>query len=329
MLLSVIVPVYNGETYLSECLVSLADQGMSEQDYEVLIVNDGSTDGTEAVIDSFCCSNPVFKKINKENGGVSSARNLGIAKAAGEYLTFVDADDAIAPLTYAVVMNYVLENQLDGFYFEKSGNRNRVCTVSDARLRESTVLCDSYGPCGSQGVIFKKSILDDKGILFNEGMTNNEDLLFSFYYTNSTSRVGRSKLPLYFYRQNDTSVTSTLFQNRGTYGNEKTREYRCYVSMLIFLSKLREYREAHPDNALCRYMISAIMQNLLWIGMRCCYKPSIVLADLKECGLLLCDIQLKKSKNAKEALKNYLRYVLRYPLIYRLVCFVYRVSHKK
>ncbi len=74
MTLSIIVPVYNGERYLQDCLVSLTRQGMDCKDYEVIVVNDGSTDGTEKIIDDFCKENSNFKKINKNNGGVSQFR---------------------------------------------------------------------------------------------------------------------------------------------------------------------------------------------------------------------------------------------------------------
>lgn len=81
--LSVIVPVYNCEKYLSECLDSLARQEFKKDKHEVIIVNDGSIDGTESIIDEYCTKYEYMYKLNKSNGGVSSARNAGIQAVRG------------------------------------------------------------------------------------------------------------------------------------------------------------------------------------------------------------------------------------------------------
>ncbi len=91
---SIIVPVYNTEEYLERCLDSILNQ--TYDDYEVIIVNDGSTDNSKNIISEYVNKNPKkFIQINKKNGGLSSARNKGVTKARGEYLLFVDSDDTI------------------------------------------------------------------------------------------------------------------------------------------------------------------------------------------------------------------------------------------
>lgn len=90
---SLIVPVYNTEKYLEKCLNSIINQTFD--DYEVIVVNDGSTDNSEKIIDDFCNKYTNIKKLNKENGGLSDARNKGISVAEGEYLLFIDSDDYI------------------------------------------------------------------------------------------------------------------------------------------------------------------------------------------------------------------------------------------
>lgn len=94
---SVIVPAYNVESYLSETLKSLAEQTL--EDFEVIIVNDGSTDGTADIINYFCEQYPYMRSIYQDNSGVSAARNKGIASAEGEYIAFLDGDDLFAPDT--------------------------------------------------------------------------------------------------------------------------------------------------------------------------------------------------------------------------------------
>ena len=92
-MISVIVPVYNTKQYLERCVKSLQAQTFSE--LEILLVDDGSTDGSGELCDKFAAEDPRVKVFHKENGGSSSARNLGILKAAGEYLGFVDSDDYV------------------------------------------------------------------------------------------------------------------------------------------------------------------------------------------------------------------------------------------
>lgn len=97
-LISIIIPIYNIEEYLPRCVHSVMAQTYSH--LEILLVDDGSTDGTAALCDALAAEDSRIRVFHKENGGSSSARNLGIAQAKGEYLGFVDSDDYIAPDMY-------------------------------------------------------------------------------------------------------------------------------------------------------------------------------------------------------------------------------------
>src|SRR5690242_6114774 len=96
--LSVVVPIYNVEGFLDECLGSLAAQTFS--DLEVVMVNDGSTDGSAAIAEAFAARDERFRLITQPNGGLSAARNTGIDAATGEFLAFVDSDDVLPPDAY-------------------------------------------------------------------------------------------------------------------------------------------------------------------------------------------------------------------------------------
>lgn len=93
MKVSVIVPVYNVEKYLRKCLDSLVNQTL--KDIEIILVNDGSTDSSQSIIDEYQKKYPMIKALKKENGGMSSARNMGLDYATGEYIAFVDSDDYV------------------------------------------------------------------------------------------------------------------------------------------------------------------------------------------------------------------------------------------
>lgn len=107
--ISVVIPVYNVERYLRRCLDSVMQQTFS--DWEAVCVNDGSSDGSRAILQEFADRDSRFRIIDKENGGVSDARNVGVANALGEYVIFLDSDDLIHPQTMEI--SYAL-SQRDG-----------------------------------------------------------------------------------------------------------------------------------------------------------------------------------------------------------------------
>ena len=107
-MISVIVPVYNVETYLEECLDSIQNQTYT--DLEVILVNDGSTDGSKAICERYCKENRHFHLLNQENQGLSAARNTGVAASRGEFIVFVDSDDMILANYLETLMHYMRED---------------------------------------------------------------------------------------------------------------------------------------------------------------------------------------------------------------------------
>ena len=100
--ISTIIPVYNTARYLRRCLDSIANQ--TYRDWEALCVDDGSTDGSPAILREYASRDSRFRIISKPNGGLSDARNAGLAAAAGEYINFVDSDDLIHPQTFEIAL---------------------------------------------------------------------------------------------------------------------------------------------------------------------------------------------------------------------------------
>ena len=110
-LISVIVPIYNVEDYLRQCLDSILEQTLSH--FEVILVNDGSPDSSGDICREYVEKDSRFHYFEKENGGLSDARNYGIEKARGEYLTFIDSDDFIDPLHLEYLYNTLMNNEAD------------------------------------------------------------------------------------------------------------------------------------------------------------------------------------------------------------------------
>lgn len=118
MLISFIVPVYNVEKYLDTCITSIVDQ--KYKDYEIILVDDGSTDSSPKICDRYEHQHSFIKTIHKENGGLSDARNYGIKAAKGEYILFVDSDDYIAPDAVENIVNTLKseKNDIDVMFLE-------------------------------------------------------------------------------------------------------------------------------------------------------------------------------------------------------------------
>lgn len=113
MLLSVIVPTYNVQDYLQNCLNSLLDQDLSKDLYEILVINDGSTDNSPKIASDFESNYSNVKLINQRNQGLSAARNTGIDHAIGKYIYFIDSDDYVSKNSFGLIMDTLEKNELD------------------------------------------------------------------------------------------------------------------------------------------------------------------------------------------------------------------------
>ena len=116
--LTVVVPCYNVENYLCRCLDSLVHQDIPESDYEVIAVDDGSTDSTSEICDRYAKDYPQVKVVHQANAGVSAARNNGMSIAQGKYLFFVDGDDFVAENCFKVLLHIAETNALDVVMFD-------------------------------------------------------------------------------------------------------------------------------------------------------------------------------------------------------------------
>ena len=116
--LSYVVPVYNVEAYVRSCLESLYAQGLSEDEFEVVCVNDGSTDTSLQILEDFQKDHNNMTIRTIPNGGSSNARNTGVGIARGEYIFFIDSDDYIAENTVKPLLELAMEKQIDMLYFD-------------------------------------------------------------------------------------------------------------------------------------------------------------------------------------------------------------------
>lgn len=214
-LISVIVPVYRVEEYLPQCIESLLAQ--TYRNLEIILVEDGSPDGSGAICDSYAAKDSRVRVIHKKNGGVSSARNAGLAAVTGELIAFVDGDDFVTPdiyermygcmeadaqldVVYCACTRYPFQKQLLHMDFFPTG------TVLTGREMAEKILIDQVTSHMWLG-LYKRFCWE--GIVFPEGRTY-EDVAMTYRAFRSVRHVCFLKEPLYYYRVNDTSITQTV-----------------------------------------------------------------------------------------------------------------------
>lgn len=214
-LISVIVPVYNNEKYIRVCIDSILRQRYGN--IEIIIVNDGSTDGTAGIIDEYRDLDARVRTVHKSNGGVSSARNRGLEVARGEYVTFVDSDDFIDPGTYSEAVEVIeLEGgDLDFVTFlmrvvNEAGIELSAPRVSGSVVRmhsNEAIVSDYLGSSdlSACNYVFKTDVVS--GFSFDEGMRVNEDALFVFKVILAAERGARISKVFYNYLRNRESAT--------------------------------------------------------------------------------------------------------------------------
>lgn len=226
--LSVIVPVYNTEKYLRKAIDSLLNQ--TYKDIEVLLINDGSTDNSGAICDEYSLKDNRVRVFHKQNEGQGKARNLGVEKAQGEYITFLDSDDFIDPITYEKIIASTKEYDLDINRFRYAQfieeavvkiNNTYIQPVvyQDKKEIRQAALCLFSAPVNGIDkdlnfggsaccAIYKRSLLIDNNIKFpSNSKYVCEDFLFNFYCLQYAKSVGTSETVFYHYRVNPISTT--------------------------------------------------------------------------------------------------------------------------
>lgn len=260
---SVIIPVYNAEGTLRRCLDSLVRQQFS--DYELLIINDGSTDGSDAICREYANTYSCVRYFAKENGGVSSARNLGLEQAEGEYILFVDSDDYVSQDYFALISHTLESNAVDLLMF---GYRNfgGVSTEWDtgefyedaetgiAKQISSVMQQYLFSSLLSKG--FKRQIIEQHNIRFANDLAIGEDQTFIFTFAMHIRSIG--------------SIGNHLYNVDVSDGNSLSRKARPYLTQQLMEVNRRMYaayriKEYSPEAA--RYYEVA----LSWMTYRSAY----------------------------------------------------------
>lgn len=252
-LLSVVIPVYNNREYLRQCVESILRQ--QYKDLEILLIDDGSWDGSELLCDELSLIDQRIRVIHKSNGGAVSARKCGCQEASAEYITFVDSDDWINEDMYAYLMHELIENQVDiitsGFLYTNGESCDGVTEGVYFRPElEKTIFSSmiynvqehTSGIIGSVcNKIFRKELIQNSLEGMDESVKQWEDIAYLYLTCYHASSIQVTHHCFYHYRENKKSVTKRydpLYFEKTEYSFSVIKKYFRQNQANILLNQL-------------------------------------------------------------------------------------------
>lgn len=261
---SIIVPVYNASSTLYRCIDSILAQNFS--DFELLLINDGSKDNSGVICDEYVAKDPRVRVIHKENGGVSSARNLGLDNAKGEWIAFVDSDDWVAVDYIKNLYSHTTDNidlvvsfptyiYNDGSSKIPKYKEKRVCEHNFEKIFVEHSMHQNTSPWSK---LFRKKLIEENKIRFCEEMHIGEDLLFLYNFMLVSIRIYISSETDYMYSYD---LTSSLTKRVNSFKSE----YTGYANIKQVVNKLITIRNIRLDASLQRlgWVVGFYTRNVL------------------------------------------------------------------
>ncbi|MGG3987022.1 glycosyltransferase [Bacillus smithii] len=222
MLISVIIPVYNAEKFLSKCLDSVKNQ--TYQDLEIILVNDGSTDKSGLICDEYSRKDQRFIVIHKKNGGVSSARNAALKIAKGDYIGFVDPDDWVEPnmfeKLYQLIIDYKADISMCGYVKEKLDGTilNNIVKPDIIKMDRKEALNKILNSNSFKGFLWNKlfsaNLIKNNQITFDESIHFCEDLLYCCQCIVKSKNIVYDTTPYYHYVIHDSNASKSNYSSK-------------------------------------------------------------------------------------------------------------------
>ncbi len=265
-LVSVVVPVYNTGLYLERCLNSLIHQ--TYRDLEIICVNDGSTDDSARVLDAYAAKDSRIKVIHQKNAGAAVARNRGLDRANGRYVTFVDSDDWVEPEAYSLAVAEMADGvdlvcfgtHVDGMHSEQYRDVlvKHLTMHPRKRARLTPELQVELG--GEMGnKLYRREIVESAEVRFPVGLAYGEDKVFHFRYASQAATVTCLPVKLYHYYQREGSAMSR-------YGSIRHPEKMA----LLVLENVRKYYAEHGVNeAEMKPVLALLYEEYLMSALPC------------------------------------------------------------
>jgi glycosyltransferase EpsJ len=268
--ISVIVPIYNVEKYLSKCIDTILKQPF--KNYELILVNDGSPDNCSAICKGYSIKDNRIRVINKENGGLSSARNAGIDIATGKYIVFVDPDDQICDEYLNNLYSIAESNNCDAVIsgYTTIPNNKRIVpgykldTVLNGRdfVLSSKHVHSNNDLCFVWRYIYKLNIILEKKLRFNEKVFYGEDVIFNLEFLLNSRRVYAISEGYYYYTVNNPeSLMRMKYKPKLEKSLEIQYKVRKNLSEKFYLNNNSDYKKDMADYYI-NHIFSMMVKNL-------------------------------------------------------------------
>lgn len=286
---SLIVPVYNVKNYLERCVKSIINQ--TEKDIEIILVDDGSTDGSSLICDELAERDNRITVFHKANGGLSSARNCGIERAKGKYLCFIDSDDIISPYFVEHLLTLIEKYNCDiavgryEFFTEKEpvfSNEEKGVEIVEGKNALDKLFGKSYVTATvAWNKLYKKELFND--IKYPEGLINEDEATaYRLFYI--TNRVAFSENIIYGYYMRADSITKSPFSKRN------------FDFLKIAWERCEFFKEKNEEKYYYLFL-----KNYCWTLLEFSKKTKKILGDSKKSKELVKEFK-EKSKILKKSL---------------------------
>lgn len=269
--ISVIIPVYNVEQYISHCIESIIDDIMCDTgQVEIIIVDDGSLDSSGKLAESYSKDFPLIKVIHKQNAGVAAARNTGIEVASGEWLYFVDSDDWLEKGAVSHILKCCKENaDADIILFDaykNTGDQEETWEHFDSnivwhggegikKLQREALYYHGTPMAAPWDKVYKNSFLKQNEIQFNEELTVLDDMVFNIEAFGAAAKIVYCKQKIYHYRYVPDSITNQYKPDRV---EQDVKVWNYLQEYMTGTFQKAEWREAEKDAFLQAYYCRVI-----------------------------------------------------------------------
>ena len=305
--LSIIVPIYKVEQYLRKCVDSLFNQDLSSEEYEIILVDDGSPDGCPAICDEYANTHDNVRVIHRQNGGLSAARNSGIEVAQGQYVQFVDSDDYLEPNVLKALVEKMDADNLDvlrfnyqnvnGQYeiFEPNKVSKPFVDYRDEICKGLTFLTERLGyGCYAWQFIIHHELLE--GCAFKEGIYF-EDMEWAPRLLLKANRVTSTDLMVYNYLMRQGSITQSV---------DERKKRKVLDDRLSLIDAMKEQMDKACDKRWFEGMIGQIAIGIISFSPIGSYEmQNAVIKRLKTMGIFpLSSYQATKAARRKIRIAN-------------------------
>ena len=248
-ILSVIVPVYNVEKYLDQCLDSLVNQTL--QNFEILVVNDGATDHSQKIIDEYASAYPhLIKALIKQNGGLSDARNFGLKQATGQYLAFLDSDDYVEKDLYENMILLAQKQEADlvvadlEYFWDDQSQEAYVMKGLNKQVNEDWRKALFLSPLFSWNKLYRRELFTHLQLQYPVGKWY-EDIPVTLTYFSQIQKMAYYEQVGFHYRQRSTSILGSGYDKRMFHifdilemAQNKLKSLNCYEEFKVEMEYL-------------------------------------------------------------------------------------------